>query len=208
MTNSDTRNRPYFHLTEATIRKQIEALNAELEMRTTTEFTPATPAAPARVIGDPSYDGWLSSAGVIRNGGIRPPGTEGMKSATGTTKPQKKVKPLATAYGAVRPAASQSKPITHDQVLGCGFYKFGDTVAEVKIGKQSRKPYAMVLHVASGTFEYTPGVVRQLKASDRLTVEEAARMGREAHRCMICGKSLTNSVSIERGIGPVCAGKL
>lgn len=37
---------------------------------------------------------------------------------------------------------------------------------------------------------------------------EAARLyGRNTGRCACCGKELTNAVSIEMGIGPICAGK-
>lgn len=36
----------------------------------------------------------------------------------------------------------------------------------------------------------------------------AARMGDESGICALCGRELTDPVSIERGIGPVCAGKL
>lgn len=43
---------------------------------------------------------------------------------------------------------------------------------------------------------------------ERMTVEEVAAEGRRMVRCIVCGTRLTNPESIERGIGPVCAGKV
>jgi len=40
-----------------------------------------------------------------------------------------------------------------------------------------------------------------------MTVDEAARYGRLYGRCMVCGRTLTDEGSIERGIGPICASK-
>ena len=37
--------------------------------------------------------------------------------------------------------------------------------------------------------------------------EASKRYGRELGHCGVCGRTLTNPESIERGIGPVCAGK-
>lgn len=219
---------------------------------------------------------WLSSAGVIRNGGIRPPGTEGMGTSTGTNKAKTKVKKDTSFTGGnkqtpaqIRPATTPEKPITGDRVISEGLYKFGDTMARVKVSQSSRKPYALVKNLETGEWEYTPGTVSQLKASDRisgheaatapsvtegfyaygdgvaqvlrsgrgflyartlymetgewiyakgvvaalkpedrLTLSQAAALGKRWHRCMCCGKELTKQESIDRGIGPICAGKL
>jgi len=38
--------------------------------------------------------------------------------------------------------------------------------------------------------------------------QASKRYGRELGHCGVCGRTLTNNDSIERGIGPVCAGKM
>lgn len=44
-----------------------------------------------------------------------------------------------------------------------------------------------------------------LDAIGQAPAEAAARYGHEIGKCGICGKKLTNDVSRERGIGPICA---
>ena len=39
----------------------------------------------------------------------------------------------------------------------------------------------------------------------RLTLDEAKTYGRRTGTCCCCGATLTNAVSIEAGIGPICA---
>lgn len=46
-----------------------------------------------------------------------------------------------------------------------------------------------------------------LKPSMRLTTAEAMAFGRLYGACCICGKTLTNELSIHLGIGPVCGGR-
>ena len=61
-----------------------------------------------------------------------------------------------------------------------------------------------------GKWVYAPGVGRDFAAAELvpLTVEEAAKLGRLYGICVICGATLTDPESVERGIGPVCAGKV
>jgi hypothetical protein len=215
---------------------------------------------------------WLTSEAVIRNGGIRPPGTEHMSASKGTSKPKTTVKKDTSFTGGNRQTPSPvrtDKPITQDRVISTGVYAYGDTKARVKISQTSRKPYALVLNLETKEWEYTPGVVKLLKASDkleeiqapkapavtpgfyghvgtvaevvkssagrlyakvlnrdtwrfdyapgvvtklkpedRLTLSQAAALGKEWHHCGICGRELTNQDSIDRGIGPICANKL
>jgi|SRR6266850_50919 len=159
------------------------------------------------------YTGWLSSAGIIRNGGLKAPGQEHLAAVTGTHKAKLGQVKKDTSFTSAIPAPVQArqvteKTITRDRPLGPGYFQFGETVAKVQISKSSGRPYAKVLDLVSGSFEYAPGVMTRLFESDRLTIEVAAKMGRQTGRCMICARELTNTDSIERGIGPICAGKL
>jgi hypothetical protein len=53
-------------------------------------------------------------------------------------------------------------------------------------------------------FEYSPGTVRKLSAEHKMTLEQAKEYGALYGTCCVCGATLTNEVSIEAGIGPVC----
>jgi hypothetical protein len=41
-----------------------------------------------------------------------------------------------------------------------------------------------------------------------MSIEAAKTYSRRIGACCVCGKTLTNAKSIERGIGPVCAGNV
>ncbi|MFD8654964.1 DUF6011 domain-containing protein [Streptomyces mirabilis] len=58
------------------------------------------------------------------------------------------------------------------------------------------------------TFEYDPAAVYALAPEHRMTVEDAAEIGRRLHVCSQCGERLTNPKSVARGIGPVCRKKV
>lgn len=58
------------------------------------------------------------------------------------------------------------------------------------------------------SWEYAPGAMRKLVGAARLTLEQAAAMGRATGSCVVCARLLTNPESVAAGIGPVCAGRL
>lgn len=224
----------------------------------------------------PTGPSWLTGEAVIRNDGIRPPGTEGLAASKGSMKNKRQAIVKDTADGTwdvdktrdENLGLDSSKKITKGRVTERGTYQFGDTMARVQISQTTGKPYALVLKdgnweytpgvvkllkaqdrveepkaqksalkvqkgfyayngtvaevVESGSgrlyakvlnqdtwkFDYAPGVITRLKPEDRLTLEQAAALGKEWHHCGICGRELTNSDSIDRGIGPICATKL
>lgn len=57
-------------------------------------------------------------------------------------------------------------------------------------------------------FEYIPGLLKRLKPSMRMTLDEAKEFGALYGTCVRCGRTLTKEKSIERAMGPVCAGKI
>lgn len=59
-----------------------------------------------------------------------------------------------------------------------------------------------------GTFDYAPGMVRQLRPEHRMTIDQAREYGALYGTCIRCGKVLTKEVSIERAMGDICAGKI
>jgi hypothetical protein len=221
---------------------------------------------------EPGAVSWNSTAGIIKNGGLRPPGTEGKVSPKGKPKSGQAKVEKDTYYsdtasrkppGAV-PASE--KAITQDRVISEGLYTYQDTQVRVRVSQSSNKPYGLVLRdgdweytpgivsklkasdkvegsadstpkvtegfyrygagvaevvrsgagrlyakildVQTGQWAYSPGTVNTLKAEDRLTLAGAAALGKKWHRCMCCGRELTNPESIDYGIGPICREKL
>lgn len=56
-------------------------------------------------------------------------------------------------------------------------------------------------------FEYEPGLIRKLKAADKLNLSEMQQFAAQYSQCADCGTHMTNPISIARGVGPVCSGK-
>ena len=86
-----------------------------------------------------------------------------------------------------------------------GFYESANGIFRV-VRSQTGNLYAKRLDDSGWTYE--PGAMRALVGAVRLTIEVAAQYGRRTGRCAICGRMLTVTESIERGIGPVCAERL
>lgn len=109
-----------------------------------------------------------------------------------------------------RPGAPKSEVVKADE-LEDGVYKIGDTIYKVQHAVNgSGRQYAKQL-VGGGTdwgFEFAPGAIRKIRPEHRLTIEQAAEFGALYGTCCVCSRTLTDEKSIERGIGPVCAGRL
>lgn len=104
-------------------------------------------------------------------------------------------------------ARTELNPVTE-----AGLYRDGETVYRVKWNKEQTNLYAVRFVPEATTkserFVYEGGAVKRLNADNRLTVEEAEKLGAHYGVCCVCGTELTDSKSIERGIGPVCAKKV
>jgi len=109
-------------------------------------------------------------------------------------------RPLAQA----RVDAAQAE-LTH------GMYHKDTVVYKVQIAVHgSGRLYAKKLMVdgfGKAHFEYAPGAIRILTLADRMSLEEAKEFGVLYGTCCVCGRTLTDEVSIANGIGPVCARK-
>lgn len=97
-----------------------------------------------------------------------------------------------------------------------GMYRLDGVVYKVQRAVHgSGKLYAKVLlthdadgeKLKKGQFVFAPGAIRNLTAADLMTVEMAKAFGDLYGMCCRCGATLTDEESIERGIGPVCAGR-
>lgn len=55
-------------------------------------------------------------------------------------------------------------------------------------------------------FEYIAGLMMKIRPSWKMTLEDAEEFGALYGVCIRCGRTLTNEDSIERALGPICAG--
>jgi hypothetical protein len=94
-----------------------------------------------------------------------------------------------------------------------GMHKVGDEIFKVqKAVHGSGHLYCKRLVPGEGfgakaTFVYAPGMMKQLSAATKMSLEEAKAFGALYGTCCVCGRTLTDEKSIAAGIGPVCAGK-
>lgn len=90
-----------------------------------------------------------------------------------------------------------------------GMYRVENgTIYRVKKSNNSGMNYAMRLRTDGYNngvwFEYAPGIIRTLTVHDRLTLDEAKRLGALYGSCIVCGRLLSDPKSVAAGIGPVC----
>lgn len=89
-----------------------------------------------------------------------------------------------------------------------GMYRIPDgTIYRVQIAKQgSGRPYAkkLVEDADGWHFRRVAGMQFRLKASDKLSLDEAKEWGKLYGVCCKCGADLTDETSIAEGIGPIC----
>lgn len=94
--------------------------------------------------------------------------------------------------------ANESKPIEP------GFYRHSNgKIIRVKVSR-SGFPFAGYLDGDA----YVRGLIKDVKAEWKMSVDEIRAYGRETGMCMVCSRELTNPESIESGIGPVCESRL
>lgn len=105
-------------------------------------------------------------------------------------------------------AAQQTPKVAANPVTEPGMYVHPDgRIVRVQASRgDCTRLYGKVL--VDDQFEYAPSIVRDLTADMRMTSTEAALYGRRTGRCCVCAAELTDPKSVERGIGPICAGRL
>jgi hypothetical protein len=91
-----------------------------------------------------------------------------------------------------------------------GFYLKDDQVYKVMLNRERTRTYAckLVIEGDKPRWYYAEGMVFELNESHRVTPQLAKRFGDIHNFCLCCGRELTQPLSIERGVGPVCWGKL
>lgn len=121
-----------------------------------------------------------------------------------------------SGYTAARtgPVLKPAKPAPFNpEKLEDGIYvRCGEVYKVIVAVHGSGKKYAKKLS-SDGTWGFAPGVVRLIRPEHKMTLEQALKVGkihstnvdgRLYGRCFVCGRTLTDETSIEKGIGPVC----
>ncbi len=104
-----------------------------------------------------------------------------------------------------------SKVRTSGKAAEEGMYRKDGQIYKIQIAVHgSGRPYAKKLVEVDGGWEFVkaPGMQFRLTAEDRMTLEQAQEFGKLYGVCCRCAADLTDEESIERGMGPVCAGKM
>lgn len=108
-------------------------------------------------------------------------------------------------------AAAPEKPSAPAWKPTDGMYKLGDLIVKVqKAVNGTGYLYAKVLEQQYGDkfkFVHRKGIMSQLRAEHKMTLEQAKEWGVLYGSCCVCGRTLTDENSIAMGIGPVCASK-
>lgn len=104
----------------------------------------------------------------------------------------------------LKPIAGNAKEAPAYAVLPEGIYFKAGEVYKVKKSGVGRM-YATKLIGTS--FVYDTMYIRDLAVEDKITLAQAREYGIKYGVCCICGRTLTDEVSVANGIGPVCAGR-
>lgn len=96
-----------------------------------------------------------------------------------------------------------------------GIHFLNNTVYKVQVAHQgSGRKYAKRLIVSRDddekdqwAYQGRSEAFHSLSESTLMTLEQAKEFGRLYGMCCVCGATLTDETSIERGIGPVCEGR-
>lgn len=103
------------------------------------------------------------------------------------------------------------------ETLDDGFYVRDGEVYKVIVAVHgSGRKYAKKLDLEVGKWQFDRGAIHKLRPEHWMTLEQAlevAKVSRNVNSalygaCFICGRTLTDETSIDRGIGPICYGKM
>lgn len=107
--------------------------------------------------------------------------------------------PRLTTHAAPPSARATTEP------LAPGMYMVGDRIFKLQ---QSQTGHLYGKELVDGRFTYAPGLLREVHADDRMTLEQAKAYGQNTGVCCCCGRLLTDPSSVAAGIGPVCASRV
>jgi hypothetical protein len=106
------------------------------------------------------------------------------------------------------PNAEGSSEVNANEDVEVGLYLVDGVAYKVKRAVYgSGFLYACRWDEESTSFVKESGAIRKIRASHRMTREQAGPYGLAMSACAHCGRPLTDETSIALGLGPVCAEK-
>lgn len=85
-----------------------------------------------------------------------------------------------------------------------GMYMYEGTVYHIR---RSNAGHLYAVKLVGRSFQFVRGMMNVLTPEHQLTLEQAKAYGVQYGVCCVCGRTLTNEVSVAEGIGPICAGR-
>lgn len=131
---------------------------------------------------------------------------------------------VQSSGGSTQTYGSASVGISTTPVPEFGYYEVGDMLYCWNEFKQAHKKVTKLMKLISvqtysyktGQYEtkgkwiyagYTNSAKSKLAGATKMTLEDAIAKGKTVGFCIVCGKTLTKTESVEAGIGPICAKK-
>jgi hypothetical protein len=113
----------------------------------------------------------------------------------------------SSAIEELKAMVAQARSPRKPELVAEGIYRRSSDGAmfRVQTSEEGRR-YAKLLLPAGG-WGYERGAIYTLKADERLSLTELEAWGISTGVCAICGRLLSTSESVARGIGPICAGR-
>lgn len=93
------------------------------------------------------------------------------------------------------------------RTITAGLYQVGDDIYRVVRAKGGTHHYAKKLDPETKIFDYAAGALALIQPEHRMGPEAAEVLSIDLGYCAVCGRALTASDSLKRGIGPICWGK-
>lgn len=87
-----------------------------------------------------------------------------------------------------------------------GTYEHDGVIFRVQISKQSGRPYAKVWEGHGWVYD-SQAYSQHAASAVVVPLERAIAIGVATGHCVCCARDLTDPVSVEAGIGPVCVGR-
>jgi hypothetical protein len=93
-----------------------------------------------------------------------------------------------------------------------GLYVVDGTIYKVQhavngSGYQYAKKLVPDRYRAKASFRNAPSAIRNIRPEHKMSMAEAAKFGKLYGVCVICGRTLTDEISIALGIGPICGSR-
>lgn len=124
--------------------------------------------------------------------------------------------PKRTTRSLLDPSNGQGRADTTIDIEAGVYTIHGDEYVRVYLGQQSGRLLVKRINMEQDGGEWTVSyeylgradrILTPAATPVRLSLEEVGSLGITTNHCLICGRRLDDPESVDRGVGPVCAGR-